>query len=1169
MSGIDKNVSLSEAIDIHANDSLTLERVLARECGYARTSSDRTSCELDVRNTALSIGRNAEYQATRSLQGIEAVIRGLARIRERKTLVLVSAGLPIADRSGIDLQLISEVVALGREAAAANLNLFVLHIDSGFLDAFSAEERTISDTLGRDLGMMSTGLETIAGASGGSLARVVAGADFAFDRVLRETAAAYLLGVEPAESDRDGKPHRISVKVRIPNAEVRSRKEFVMPRAEAKPATPDEALAAAFRSDRLQTALPIRVATHSLAGTSNGGNRVIISADIGDAITGPVEMRFLFAFVDASGKTLPPVAQKATLRPRAGGAPGWVSYTSESRLRPGTYTLRFVAVDAAGRVGSVDHAVTVGLKKSETVSLSDLLLVEPRQRTTDDIFVVVDGHVRGEAIDAYLEIAPANAASKVTGVTFGIADSPDGEPLVSAKASVTRPDGAAQWVAAARLSLGLLPPGDYVATATVLADERAVGRVTRPVHIERAAAAPGGAAAGSVSPPRVSFAAGESGSLVKAFSRQDVLGRDTLEYFLDRMRRASPESAADPSVSIAAASLLDARFDRVITNLVTADPTLLSTAFLKGLGLFGMGALEPAAAQFRASLDAAPDFLPAAFYLGACYAAGGRDREAVGAWQATLITESDARIIYDVLGDALLRLQDGDEAASILAEAREKWTDDDRFVPRLAASEACAAGRRRRLRCSTATSRATPPMRTRSCSGCASSTKLGRPAGGSRRRPTTAIWPAAMPTCTGPPAARTRRLSIAGWGSSAGNSAVALPSPDLVVVAGHLDADLPPSPVVRRVARHEPEQVLIGEVGEHVVEDLVEFVELLEVRLTAGLLGQPLEHLPQRLHIRRAPEADGVEHGVVRLEAPFGRLERDAAVQVLAVGEHDDDAPARLRAELGERLEHRVVERRASPGPKALQRLQAVFQRDRGPRDDEDVVVEAEDRDHVLRPQLRQELPDGRFDRRHRLRHAPADVDGHHQLERDVLGGERRDRLRDAVFVDLEVGGLQPADEAPAAARDRGRDLDDLHVDGFGVLGALGTDARPDLAAVAEHGRGPDQVFEHLGARVPRARVRRVLERAEQRPVREQADALRGLTGGNDSHRHRRGPADVPAVDRADEDNRRAGLLRRAAGDDAGRPERAMRQNNARPQATRGRPRVYVISSPAPAARRP
>jgi len=360
-------------------------------------------------------------------------------------------------------------------------------------------------------------------------------------------------------------------------------------------------------------------------------------------------------------------------------------------LRPGTYTIRFAAVDAAGHAGSVDHAFTVGLKKGETVRLSDLLLIEPRQRTADDIYVITDGQLRGAAVDAYLEVAPVAPSSIVTGLIFGIADQADGAPLVSARASPSRAKGAGHWSAGARLDLGLLPPGDYVVTAAVLADKRVVGNVTRAVRIERAAPAPGGAAAGTPSPPRVSFAAGESGSLVKAFSRQDVLGRDTLEYFLDRMRRATPESAADPSIAIAAESLLEGRYDRVITNLVTADPKLLSTSFLKGLALFGRGDLVSASDQFRAAIDAAPDFLPAAFYLGACYAAGGSehaDRNAVGAWQAALITDSDARIIYDVLGDALLRLQDGDEAAAILSEARGKWSDDDRFVPRLAASEA-------------------------------------------------------------------------------------------------------------------------------------------------------------------------------------------------------------------------------------------------------------------------------------------------------------------------------------------------------------------------------------------------------------------------------------------------------------------------------------------------
>ena len=52
------------------------------------------------------------------------------------------------------------------------------------------------------------------------------------------------------------------------------------------------------------------------------------------------------------------------------------------------------------------------------------------------------------------------------------------------------------------------------------------------------------------------------------------------------------------------------------------------------------------------------EFFAAAFYLGACYAAGGKDREAAGAWQTSLITESNAPFVYTLLGDALLRLRE-------------------------------------------------------------------------------------------------------------------------------------------------------------------------------------------------------------------------------------------------------------------------------------------------------------------------------------------------------------------------------------------------------------------------------------------------------------------------------------------------------------------------------
>jgi tetratricopeptide (TPR) repeat protein len=135
-------------------------------------------------------------------------------------------------------------------------------------------------------------------------------------------------------------------------------------------------------------------------------------------------------------------------------------------------------------------------------------------------------------------------------------------------------------------------------------------------------------------------------------------------------------------------AIRDGRFDDVIAALAGAEPTKLSVPFLTGLAQFGKGQLEPAAAQFRSALRVSNEFLPAVFYLGACYAAGGRDREAVGAWLTSLVTESEARIVFDVLADALLRLRDGEQALSILTEARDRWPDDDAFVPRLAAAQA-------------------------------------------------------------------------------------------------------------------------------------------------------------------------------------------------------------------------------------------------------------------------------------------------------------------------------------------------------------------------------------------------------------------------------------------------------------------------------------------------
>ena len=53
------------------------------------------------------------------------------------------------------------------------------------------------------------------------------------DRLLAEASTSYVLGVEPDPRDRDGRPHRIQVKVKQQGATVRSRQLVVVPRAPA------------------------------------------------------------------------------------------------------------------------------------------------------------------------------------------------------------------------------------------------------------------------------------------------------------------------------------------------------------------------------------------------------------------------------------------------------------------------------------------------------------------------------------------------------------------------------------------------------------------------------------------------------------------------------------------------------------------------------------------------------------------------------------------------------------------------------------------------------------------------------------------------------------------------------------------------------------------------
>jgi len=123
---------------------------------------------------------------------------------------------------------------VGKVAAEANVTIYGLFIDNTLFAQMAAERgapRPRDQPLFRDGNILGRMVDQVSGASGGEMFRSLAddGAH-AFDRLLRETSAYYLLGVEVAERDRDGRTHELRVKVDAPRATTRGRAWVVVPK---------------------------------------------------------------------------------------------------------------------------------------------------------------------------------------------------------------------------------------------------------------------------------------------------------------------------------------------------------------------------------------------------------------------------------------------------------------------------------------------------------------------------------------------------------------------------------------------------------------------------------------------------------------------------------------------------------------------------------------------------------------------------------------------------------------------------------------------------------------------------------------------------------------------------------------------------------------------------
>jgi len=661
---LELNIGLHEAIEIAAGSRSAYERVVTRECTGPAASADNEYCRAIVELDAPLMVAQLRARTARSLNGLTGLLENLTVISGRKTLVLASAGLAAsAERAAMDIA--GELRVVTDLAARAETTIHVLHVDTALIDAGGADRRRAPVGVRADADLMALGLESIVDQNGGALYRVPAGADQVLARIDREMSAYYVIGIEPEPGDRDGKPHAIRVRVRGRETTVRHRRQFTILKPTAADASPDETLATVLRAGQTLRDLPVRVATQVLRDLTSARVRVVVRADVGRGAAIPAYLRVGMAVFDDTGQ---PAGSTSTLRqfaPTAGPHAVW-PFQEIVTLRPGAYTLRLAVRDADGRVGSVVHPFVARLTSGRGARFSDLLVIDPDQGARAQMSTVLDGRVHGGRLNTFVEVYPDKGTS-VSHVVVALSGPGSGAAIASQEAGLSTHREHQRVVARADLDLTRLAPGEYTLTATAFDGRTPLGEVRRRItRIDVAADAVGAAASGS-------SAGAEPFVLARVFEP------DVVRPFIDRALQADPGSVAGAAAAIEA--LTSGRGDAALDALPAGEG--LAASFVRGLVLLSTGGVERAAAQFRETLRASRTFAPAAFYLGACYAAGGRDAEAIEAWRAALLSAPDDRIVHLMLADAWLRGGQADEAAAVLAAALARWPGDAAMARRL------------------------------------------------------------------------------------------------------------------------------------------------------------------------------------------------------------------------------------------------------------------------------------------------------------------------------------------------------------------------------------------------------------------------------------------------------------------------------------------------------
>jgi VWFA-related protein len=336
----------------------------------------------------------------------------------------------------------------------------------------------------------------------------------AFDRLVRENSSYYVLTYSPAAShQRDGRYHRIRVRVKRPGVTARTREGYLSARGRVEAAPPlvtdaglSPQLKAVMQSPLPVSGLPIRVAAVPFKAGGRQASVLLTGEVPASAFTGShASLELSYAAIDGT----PAVRGSQTLRSQvAAGSPllararqSGIAFARRLELAPGRYQLRVGARDATrGVSGSVLYDLDVPDFAADPLAMSGVVLgvtrgTQPVMAHDEPIEAALGTHpvprrrlsaADGEAV-VHVEVYDHDPAPHDVAIAVTVTGASG--PAVFEETDERRSRDAEGGVHRYTLQIPLaeIAPGDYVLTVEAASRAAGGGTVQRrvPISIDR------------------------------------------------------------------------------------------------------------------------------------------------------------------------------------------------------------------------------------------------------------------------------------------------------------------------------------------------------------------------------------------------------------------------------------------------------------------------------------------------------------------------------------------------------------------------------------------------------------------------------------------------------------------------------------------------------------